>query len=551
MLTGKGASSVMLSAMLQPVARLGARIARSFRRDSRGAVAIQFAILAVPLAVLSFGLVDINRASVAKRELQDALDAATLMAARSSATTDSGLQTVGAAALTAQLDATGDYALASSSFALGGSSNTTVVASARATVTPIIANLWLNGNMTVGAVSEVVRSQNKLEVVMVLDNTGSMSYTLGSSTKISALKTAATGLVSTLETAAGRSSQTDPIKIGVVPFSMSVNVGSTYKTASWMTGVQPTAYGEDIFTTTGVDRFAKFTAMGATWAGCVESRPAPYDIQDTAPSSGTPATMFVPYFAPDEPDSNSIGYTSGHRTRYYSWSNNYIASDGTTSTVWKTRQGNASKYSTTISSTAKGTGNFGPNRECGLTSLLRLTPTFATVTSKLNSMVAVGNTNVAMGLMWGWHVLSPNAPFADGVAYGTPKVTKIVILLTDGDNTNDTTSDPENSIYTGLGYMWQKRLLASGSTTTYLDETSSATNRTYGIDDREALLCTNMKAKGIVIYSIGVGVSTHSKSILQTCASYTDYYYDVTDASQLDTVFDNIAGAIASLRISK
>ncbi len=548
---GKGVSSAMLSAMLQPVGRLVLRIAGSFRRDARGAVAIQFAILAVPLAVLSFGLVDINRASVAKRELQDALDAATLMAARSSATTSAGVQTVGSAALVAQLGTMNDGTLISSSFALGGTGNTTVIASATEKVTPIIANLWLNGDMTVGAKSEVVRSQNQLEVVMVLDNTGSMAYSLGSSTKITALKSAATGLVTTLQTAASKSSITNPIKIGVVPFSMSVNVGSTYKTATWITGVQPTAYGEDVFTTTGVDRFAKFTAMGATWAGCVESRPAPYDVQDTAPSSGTPATMFVPYFAPDEPDDNTISYTSRSRTYYYSWGNNYISNDGTSSTAWKTRQGNASKYSTSISSTAKGTGNFGPNRECGMTSLLRLTPTFSTVTSKLNSMVAVGNTNVAMGLMWGWHVLSPNAPFADGVAYGTPKVTKIVILLTDGDNTNDETSDPENSIYTGIGYAWQKRLLQSGSTTTYLDENSSATDRTNGIDAREALLCTNMKAKGIVIYSIGVGVSTHSKSILQACATYSDYYYDVTDAGDLDTVFGNIAGAIASLRISK
>jgi hypothetical protein len=260
----------------------------------------------------------------------------------------------------------------------------------------------------------------------------------------------------------------------------------------------------------------------------------------------------VPYFAPDEPDDNKISYTRWGNTYYYDFDNNYITNDGTTSTVWKVRQGNANKYGTSnLASGAGGTGDFGPNRECGMTPLLRLTSSFSTVTSKLNSMTSVGNTNVAMGLMWGWHVLSPNAPFADGVAYGTAKVTKVVILLTDGDNTNDEVSNPENSIYTGLGYIWQKRLLQSGSTTTYLDETSDGTDRRDAIDAREALLCTNMKAKGIVIYSIGVGVSTHSKAILKSCASFTDYYYDVTDASQLDTVFDNIAGAIASLRISK
>ncbi|MDQ0466490.1 Flp pilus assembly protein TadG [Caulobacter ginsengisoli] len=536
--------------MLQPIAQLGMRIVRSFRRDRRGAVAIQFAILAVPLAVLSFGLVDINRASVAKRELQDALDAATLMAARSSATNNTGLQTVGSAALVAQLGTMSDATLTSSSFVLGGTGNTTVISTAKVKVTPIIANLWLQGDMTVGAASQVVRSQNKLEVVLALDNTGSMAFTLGSSTKISALKTAATGLVSTLQAAASRSSLTDPIKIGVVPFSMSVNVGSTYQNEVWITGTQPNEYGEDIFNTP-TNRFAMLTQMGATWAGCVESRPAPYDIQDTAPTPSIGGTMFVPYFAPDEPDDNKISYTRWGHTYYYDFDNNYISNDNTSSTVWKTRQGNTTKYSTSISSTARGTGDFGPNRECGLTPLLRLTSNFSTVTNKLNSMVSVGNTNVAMGLMWGWHVLSPNAPFADGVAYGTPKVTKVIILLTDGDNTNDEVSNPENSIYTGVGYIWQKRLLASGSTSTYLDETSSDTQRRDAIDDREAKLCANIKAKGIIIYSIGVGVSTHSKSILQTCASYSDYYYDVTDASQLDTVFDNIAGAIASLRISK
>ncbi|TGS36362.1 hypothetical protein EN827_32280, partial [Mesorhizobium sp. M1D.F.Ca.ET.184.01.1.1] len=40
----------------------------------------------------------------------------------------------------------------------------------------------------------------------------------------------------------------------------------------------------------------------ASWSGCVESRPYPYNIQDTAASTSTPATLFVPMFAPDETD---------------------------------------------------------------------------------------------------------------------------------------------------------------------------------------------------------------------------------------------------------
>lgn len=38
----------------------------------------------------------------------------------------------------------------------------------------------------------------------------------------------------------------------------------------------------------------------ASWGGCVESRPYPHNIQDTAAT--TAATLFVPMFAPDETD---------------------------------------------------------------------------------------------------------------------------------------------------------------------------------------------------------------------------------------------------------
>jgi Flp pilus assembly protein TadG len=67
------------------------RLAARLRDDERGAIAVQFALLLIPIAILTFGLIDISRASVQKRQLQDALDAATLMAARSTATTNADL----------------------------------------------------------------------------------------------------------------------------------------------------------------------------------------------------------------------------------------------------------------------------------------------------------------------------------------------------------------------------------------------------------------------------------------------------------------------------
>ncbi len=517
-------------------------------------MAVQFALLALPMCVLAFGLMDVNRATVAKQQLQDALDAATLLAARTTtATTDTALTAVGQPALSANLTNLAGGALSSSSFHLNGSY---IDSSATVQLTPIVANLWMSGNMNITATSQVVRTMDDLEVAMVLDNTGSMSQTLGSTTKITALKSAASTLVDTLAAAAANSTDPNAVKYAVIPFSMTVNVGSTYQNASWITGVQPssTGYGglaKDIFTTASTNRFTMLSQMGLTWGGCVESRPYPYDVQDTAPAPGTPDTMFVPYFAPDEPDANVVTYNGSKIT----YQNNYITQDKptpSTSTSWSVRQGAVAKYASgnksNITSAGKTAGH-GPNEGCATAPLQRLTTSASTAKTTLNSMVATGNTNVAMGLMWGWHAVSPNSPFADGVAYGTAHHDKIIILLTDGDNTNDVYSNNNNSIYTGIGYAWQGRLVDASHNP--LPITSTATDRMNAIDGRELALCANMKAQNIIIYSIGVGVSTHSKGLLQTCASGTDHYYDVTDASQLTTVFNAIAGSIQNLRISK
>ncbi|WP_419319145.1 pilus assembly protein TadG-related protein [Caulobacter sp. ErkDOM-E] len=546
--------------------RASAGLFKRLRGDERGAVAVQFAFLALPISILAFGLLDMNRLSVQRRQLQDALDAATLMAARSTATTNSGLDTVGDAAFAAEMAGLGLTLTTANTTFVSGTGNK-VIGSASVTVTPIISNLWTNGNSTVTASSEVLRSVNKLEVALVLDNTGSMDYDLGSGgKKIDALIDASKDLVDTLYAAAARASETDAVKIAVVPFSMTVNVGSTYSSANWITGTMPDQayYGPDVFATSQ-NRFTMMTQTGTTWAGCVESRPHPYDITDDAPSPSTPASMFIPFFAPDEPDDNTVKYPSSsskyrdsrvrNNGEIY---NNWITDDKTSSTDWFTRQGEVAKYATgnksKVISQAKTGTDYGPNDGCGIASVLRMTNVrtsagATTVKDKLDDMVATGNTNVAMGMVWGWHMVSPNAPFADGSAYGTKNVSKVIVLLTDGDNVMSETGNPNDSTYSGYGYVWQKRLKNASNVS--LDTGASGADRRDAMDSRQTKTCAAAKAKGVIIYSIGVGVSDHSKVVLQGCASTSDKYYDVTNADQLTAVFDAIAGSIQNLRISK
>ncbi|CAN5538097.1 N/A [soil metagenome] len=544
--------------------RLAGRFAAA-RADERGAITVQFALLLLPIAILTFGLIDISRASVQKRQLQDAVDAATLMAARSTATTDAGLDAIGDSALATEMAGLGvTLTAASSSFASGA--DNTVVGTVSASIKPIISNLWSSGDSTVTATSTVMRSVNKLEVALVLDNTGSMASNLGSGgTKISALINASKSLVDVLGAAAARATETDAVKIAVVPFSMTVNVGSSFEGQSWLRGVLPSEYGADLFNDGArLDRFALLTAMGLTWSGCVESRPDPYDISDEAPYVAKPESYFVPFFAPDEPDSSYKIYQDLGNTKTNNYSaasaNDYAKDYLTSPNPFKSesdffrRQGLITKYTAANLRGGANAVDGGPNAGCGITSILRMTNVrstsgVSTVKAKLDKMIASGNTNVAMGAIWGWHAVSPNAPFADGSAYGTKNTTKVLVLLTDGDNVMSESNNPNDSTFSGYGYVWQKRLKDKNGNA--LDAGSTATDRLNAIDSRQTKVCAAAKAKGVQIYAIGVGVSSHSKTILQGCASKSDMYYDVTDAAQLTSVFNTIAGSIQNLRITK
>ena len=506
------------------------QLLRRYLHSRDGGVALPFALTAIPLTFMSIAAVDFHRATMVKTGLQDALDAATLTVGRSTATTASAVQSMGSTSLAANLTAYPNTHLVSSTFTLEGS---TVVASAEVTVTPLVADVFSGSDLHVTATSDVIRAANNLEIVMVLDNTGSMA-----GAKISLLKTASTNFVNTLSAAAARSTDPNAVKIGLVPFSMTVNVGSGYQAASWIDQTGASPINDQIFLT-HANRFTLFQQMGKTWGGCVESRQAPYDVQDTAPSTGTPATLFTPFFAPDEPGSSSTSNVWSNQT----WYNSYL-NDSTTNSSWSSRQGYVGKYNTHtfIHTGTNAVGyQYGPNAGCSLQTIMRLTTNWNNLKTAIGGMTAIGDTNIPMGMVWGWHLLSPNAPFADGVPYNTPKTTKVVVMMTDGQNQDSDSGNSNASFYSGIGYIWQNRLgIASGT----------SAQRQTTLDSKLTTLCTNMKAQGIVIYTVRVEVNDNQYAVLQNCASSPDKFYDVQNATDLDAVFNTIAGSIQNLRIS-
>lgn len=61
-----------------------------------------------------------------------------------------------------------------------------------------------------------------------------------------------------------------------------------------------------------------------------------------------------------------------------------------------------------------------------------LTNDYETLIADMDDMYATGSTFIPLGVEFGYHVLSPNVPFAEGASYSDRGTKKIMILVTDG-----------------------------------------------------------------------------------------------------------------------
>ncbi len=306
--------------------RLAALLER-FRSDESGAFLVIFGVLAIVLVATSGAVVDYTSIEQARTRAQVALDTASLGLQPSIYTsTVAELTTKAQDLLVQQLGtASGQTWSACPSDAMPpcaqvdavtvDTSEGTLRIEARIKMpTAFVALLGIQ-DVTAGVISEATRKKLNLEVVMVLDNSGSMAWS--SPTRISELKKAATCATNVLfgnDCADNVSAPTTTnVKLGIVPFTEFVNVGTANKTAAWMDTTGASSIANDNFDDDDndateyvgtVNRFALFDQLtNVAWSGCVEARPTPYDTDDTPPTAANPDTLFVPVFAPDEPNS--------------------------------------------------------------------------------------------------------------------------------------------------------------------------------------------------------------------------------------------------------
>lgn len=569
---------------------------RAFARSKSGNVAMLFGLAAIPLMVGVGAAVDYGRALLVRERMGNAADAAALAVGSWQGQTKAQLQVKARQYFDANFPP--EILGAPAALNLNFSGNDIVV-NVSGTVPTTMLRLANFQSIDVHAASTVTVGMGTLEVALALDNSGSMA-----GSKITALKTAASDLVDSLFDSAKGSTKADPIKIAVVPFAAGVNVGPQYSNASWMdTNAKNPAHGDaqKANGSPAVNNFTLFKSLkksngsAVTWDGCVEARPSPYDVNDAAPSSGTGSTLFVPLFAPDEPDnwtcssSNCSNSGSGSKRRVNgapngSFSdNNYLPDAGTTTTCgnasntnsnWTCANGNANcngsnsgrkeedgfagmnitankncKYGTssnkaTVANVTVGGLAAGPNFMCTSAPLLPLSTQQTTIKAKITEMQAEGATGVVEGAMWGWRALSPGEPFAQGRAYNADENQKILILMTDGVNTYYPQSTFLKSWYSIYGYVSEGRL---GTTST------SSSTLTAKMDERTLTACNNIKAAGVTIYTVAFEMAGEDAGLglLQSCASDEDKYFAPNSDLELISAFKAIGKDISELRITK
>ena len=76
--------------------------------------------------------------------------------------------------------------------------------------------------------------------------------------------------------------------------------------------------------------------------------------------------------------------------------------------------------------------------------MMPLSEDWTALNTKVDAMTPTGNTNVTIGMAWGFQLLMPVAPF-NAPAFA-PDLDKVLIILTDGDNTQNRWSSSQSSI---------------------------------------------------------------------------------------------------------
>jgi Flp pilus assembly protein TadG len=599
----------------------GERPVRAFGRDRRGNVAMMWGLMGAVLVGLIGITVDFTRAQALRNQMQNAVDGAALVAERTSNLSMADRTAAAEAFFDAEM---GNYAN-TANFTVTQLSDGGHMASASMPMPLSLARVVRNQDWTlrVNAVAEANASP-PIEVALVLDNTGSMSNDMdslrdaasdlaadllaldGDTVRVALVPFVAQVNIGNQQSHLAWIDQTGAAayngelmedrslahrsrsgtsnctaNLSTLPFAGYTGpYRITWRRGQGLLGAGSSSRCYAWTQTDGISNLALFDLISnEDWKGCVEARPEPFDITDAAPTVGNPDTMFVPFFWLDTVDnvsgdnvSSSNSYIEDEQGAIVSGAvtvnqtTSMTTGNGTSREMREARMFSPFKYrgaAASLDTSAPDTR--GPNRGCP-TPIVPLTSNESVVQSNISDMRhwSGGGTNQSEGLAWGWRVLSPTAPFTEGAAYG-PNVRKVIVLMSDGENTNvgsDPVMSSDYSAYHHLG-LWSDYadggllnqliggILHGILAPQYRRNISSATSYVTYVNSRETQLCTNIKNAGIEIYTVIFReTDPATEALMRNCASSADNFFRADNAEELSDAFDAIGTGIGSLRLT-
>lgn len=357
-----------------------------------GNVAITFALATIPMIGFVGAAVDYSRANAVKAEMQAALDSTALMLAKEAATATSDQLQTDAQKYFKALFTRPEARKITISATYTTSGGSKVVVNGSASVPTDFMGIIGYNSITVGGSSTAKWGMSRLRVALVLDNTGSMAE----AGKMNALKTATKNLLTQLKNAAKNNGD---VYVSIVPFAKDVAVDRANYKENWIDWTD-----WDVKNKTCGGRGGRndddegehrrgggrkcTPANHNSWNGCITDRG-----NSNAPSSGN-------Y------DTNVVAPTPSIKA-----------------TLFPAEQYNACPQA-----------------------VMGLSYDWSSMTRLVNRMSPNGSTNQAIGLAWGWLSLAGGGPFSVPPMDPNYNYSQVIILLTDGLNTQDRWYTRQSSI---------------------------------------------------------------------------------------------------------
>jgi hypothetical protein len=422
----------------------------------------------------------------------------------------------------------------------------------------------------VGASSTAKWGLTRLRVALVLDNTGSMD----SAGKMDALKTATKSLIDQLHGAVATSGD---IYVSIIPFAKDVNLGKSNFAADWIywgtsnlnnNVNNPSSPMQTLVDTSDDKSWDNNNGSCSAGGGSYKTRAACRANVGTCSVSG--------YFNQDDCTSSGICSNGGYSTQSTcishshcsnpsytkksscqshggTWSvNTWTSYNGnwTSSGIWTPRTHNATNWNGCVMDRGNpdepdATYNFDatsdPPDPAKWSSLYPaepiqdttkvpcpkavkgLTDEWDNMKTLVDSMLPKGNTNQAVGLQIGWMSLVGGGPFTVPAMDPDFKYQQVIILLTDGLNTEDRWYDPDTDA-----------------------------DATEHIDARQQVTCDKLRDAKVDVYTIQVNTGGDPTStLLQNCASDPAKFYLLTTADQITATFEKIGTNLTKLRVAQ